>query len=112
MSKRGLFGERYRVKQDITVNVLVAVSHQVIRGKWEVVWEQSGRNGVELIWDKAHFEGPDLLQITRDDEAELFTADKFVIAVGTRPAPMRCPSTRPNCTALARFGTLGKYPRA
>ena len=37
MSKRGLFGNSYRVKQDITVSDLISVSHQVIHRKWEVI---------------------------------------------------------------------------
>ncbi|MEE9211428.1 MAG: Si-specific NAD(P)(+) transhydrogenase [Phycisphaeraceae bacterium] len=84
--KRGLFGDSYRVKRNITIADLIAVSQQVIHNELEVIRDAFDRNGVELIWGHAHFEGPNLLQITRDSETDLITADKFVIATGTRPA--------------------------
>ena len=85
-SKRGLFGESYRVKRDITVADLISVSQQVIRREWEVIRDQFDRNHIELIWGEAHFEGPNLLQVKRPSESEMLTADKFLLAVGTRPA--------------------------
>ena len=85
-NKRGLFGESYRVKKNITIADLVSISQQVIRHEWEVIRDQFERNGVELIWGEAHFEGPNLIQIVRHDDAEMITGDKFLLGVGTRPA--------------------------
>ena len=85
-TKRGLFGESHRVKKRITIADLIGVSQQVIRNEWEVIRDQFDRNEVELVWGHAHFEGPNLIQVVREDEAEMITADKFLLAVGTRPA--------------------------
>ncbi len=85
-SKRGLFGDSHRVRRNITIADLIVVSRQVIRNELEMIRDAFDRNGVELIWGAAHFEGPKLLQVQRDDETELITADFFVIATGTRPA--------------------------
>lgn len=85
-TKRHLYGESHRVKKHVTISDLIAVSQQVIRNEWEVIRDQFDRNGVELIWGHAHFEGPNLLQVVRADEAEMVTADRFLLAVGTRPA--------------------------
>ncbi len=85
-SKRGLFGEGYRVKRNITVADLIYVSQQVIHHELQLVRSHFERNGVELIWGEATFETPNRLQVTRADESEHITADKFVIATGTRPA--------------------------
>ena len=85
-NKRGLFGGSHRVKKHITIADLIAVSQQVIRHEWEVISDQFDRNEIELIWGAAHFEGPNLLHVQRPDEAEMITADKFLLAVGTRPA--------------------------
>ncbi len=85
-SKRGLFGESYRVKSNITIADLIAVSQQVIRHEWEVIRNQFDRNGIELIWGTAKFEGPNLIQVKHGEDTELITADKFLIGVGTRPA--------------------------
>ena len=84
--RRGLFGEAYRVKREITVADLMAASQNVIRHEWDVIRDQFERNHIDLIWGNAHFEGPNLLQIEREDESEMITADKFLVAVGTRPA--------------------------
>lgn len=85
-SRRGLFGESYRVKHEVTIADLISVSQQVMRHEWEVIREQFDRNGIELLWGTAHFEGPNLLMVTREDGVEMVTADKFLLAVGTRPA--------------------------
>lgn len=82
----GLFGQGSRSKQDITIADLIGVANTVIRHEWETIRDQFDRNGIELLWGAAHFEGPNLVQISRDGETELVTADKFMIAVGTRPA--------------------------
>lgn len=85
-NKRSLYGDSYRVKRDITIGDLISVSQRVIHNELEIIRDAFDRNGVDVIWGAAHFEGPNLLQIVRDDETELLTADYFVIATGTRPA--------------------------
>lgn len=84
--RRGLFGGQDRVKRNITISDLIAVSQQVINSELGVIRDAFDRNGIDLIWGEAHFEGPNLLQIVREHESELLTADKFVVAVGTKPA--------------------------
>lgn len=84
--RRGLFGESTRVKRQITIADLIAVSQKVIHHEWQVIRDQFDRNGVDLLWGAAHFEGPNLLQITNAGDSELVTGDKFILASGTRPA--------------------------
>ncbi len=85
-NKRGLFGESYRVKRNITIADLIFVSQQVIHHELELVRDHFDRNNVELIWGAAGFIDPHTLQIDRPDDSEQIQADKFVIASGTRPA--------------------------
>ncbi|MEM9882532.1 MAG: Si-specific NAD(P)(+) transhydrogenase [Planctomycetota bacterium] len=85
-SRRGLFGEAYRVKEQITVADLMSASQNVIRHEWDVIRDQFQRNCIDLTWGHAHFEGPNLLQIERHDESEMITGDKFLVTVGTKPA--------------------------
>ncbi len=85
-SQRGLFGQSYRVKRNITLPDLIAVSLRVIRHEWDVILDQFDRNNVDLIWGAAHFEGPNLVHVQRPGDSEMVTADKFLIAIGTRPA--------------------------
>jgi NAD(P) transhydrogenase len=84
--KRGLFGESYRVKRDITVSDLISVSRQVIHNELDVVRDAFDRNGIDLLWGHAEFIEPQLLQVSRTGESDRITAERFIIAVGTRPA--------------------------
>src|SRR5262245_3939472 len=83
---RGLFGESYRVKRNITVADLVFVSEQVIRHELDVVRGHFDRNNVELVWGEAHFVSSILLEVVRPEDSERLSADVFVIATGSRPA--------------------------
>ncbi|MFA9479815.1 Si-specific NAD(P)(+) transhydrogenase [Phycisphaerales bacterium AB-hyl4] len=112
-AKRGLFGQSYRVKKDITIADLAAVSQQVIRHEWELIQDQLERNGIDLIWGKAHFEGPNLLQIQRNGDAELLTADKFLVAVGTRPArPTNVPFNETSVFCSDQLLHLERLPKS
>jgi NAD(P) transhydrogenase len=85
-NQRGLFGSTHLVKKNITIADLTAVSQQVIRHEWEVIRKQFERNNVELIWGRAEFEGPHELRIQTADATEVIGAEKFLLAVGTKPA--------------------------
>lgn len=84
--QRGLFGSSYRVKRNITVADLVAVSQTVMRHEWDLIQNQFERNNIELIWGTARFAGPNELIVARGEEVEHITADRFLIGVGTQPA--------------------------
>lgn len=85
-NKRGLFGQAYRVKHDVTVADLAAVSSQVIRHEWDVIRNQFERNDVDLIWGRAKFVGPNHVEVDGPNGIETYSADRFLVAVGTRPA--------------------------
>ena len=85
-NKRALYGENFRPKRDITIEDLIYVSQHVIHSERAVIREHFDRNGIDLLWGTAHFEGPNLLQIVMPDHTDLITADKFIICTGTRPA--------------------------
>ena len=112
-AKRGLMGQSYRVKKEITITDLLAVSEQVIRHEWEMIRDQLERNGIELLWGNAHFEGPNLLQVVRDDEAEMITADKFLLGVGTRPArPKHIPFDSTHVLCSDQLLNLQRLPKS
>ena len=108
-----LFGDTRRVKKEITIGDLIAISQQVIRSEWQVIRDQFERNGVDLIWGTAHFEGPNLLQVVHDEITEMLTADKFLIAVGTRPArPEHIPFDDKNLVCSDSVLKLPRLPRS
>ena len=51
-SYRGLFGESYRVKHNITVADLIFVSEQVIRHELDLIRGHFDRNNIELVWGR------------------------------------------------------------
>ncbi|MDD7964158.1 Si-specific NAD(P)(+) transhydrogenase [Actinomycetospora lemnae] len=95
---RGLYGESYRVKQDITVQDLLARTHFVIGREEEVIRAQLQRNRVDLLAGAARFVDEHTVEVLgeqlgeRSDgrvfrgEHRTVSADRFVIATGTRPA--------------------------
>lgn len=84
--KRGLFGESLRVKRNITVADLIYVSQQVIHQELALIRDHFDRNDIELIWGTARFDDEHTLTVDRDENSDVLSGDKFVIATGTRPA--------------------------
>jgi NAD(P) transhydrogenase len=85
-SKRGLFGQSYRVKRNITITDLIYVSQQVIHHELELIRDHFERNGIDVVWGSAKFQTPTSIQVDRPEETELLSGDKFIIATGSRPA--------------------------
>jgi NAD(P) transhydrogenase len=98
---RGLYGESYRVKQDITVQDLLARTHFVIGREVEVIRSQLQRNRVDLLNGAARFLDAHTVEVVGESRGErgergdggryrgehqTVSADKIVIATGTRPA--------------------------
>jgi NAD(P) transhydrogenase len=84
--KRGLFGESYRVKRNITIADLIYVSQQVIHHELELIRNHFDRNDVELIWGMARFDEENIIYVDRPDDFEVLSAERFIICTGTRPA--------------------------
>jgi NAD(P) transhydrogenase len=87
MSQRSTYGESYRVKEEITIDDLRHRTRQVIDREVDVVRNQLMRNHVQIIGGSARFVDPHTLAVAAStiDERRL-TAEKIVIAAGTRPA--------------------------
>jgi len=83
---RGLFGEMARAKRNITIADLIYISKQVIAHELALIRDHFDRNGIELIWGAARFDDENVLYIDRPDDFEAFSAEKFLIGTGTRPA--------------------------
>ncbi|GAA1462754.1 Si-specific NAD(P)(+) transhydrogenase [Williamsia maris] len=87
LSQRELYGQSYRLKQDITVTDLSARTAHVVNKEIDVIQSQLTRNRVALLIGSARFTGPHEISIDGPDgERKEITADHIVIAVGTRPA--------------------------
>ena len=84
--ERGFYGAAYRVKQDISAADLLTAPHITLDHEVEILEHQFARNGVDTVARLGAFPGPRRVEIVRDDgKAIAATAERFVIAVGTRP---------------------------
>jgi NAD(P) transhydrogenase len=87
LSQREIYGQSYRLKDDITVADLAARTQHVIGREVDVIRNQLSRNRIKVLSGSARFTDPHA--VTIDDDAGRsaeVTADKIIIAVGTRPA--------------------------
>ena len=66
---------------------LLARVEQVSRREREVIDAQLERNDVTVIHGEASFVGPHTVAITSDLAVRTVSADRFIVAVGTTPAP-------------------------
>ncbi len=84
--ERGFYGAAYRVKQDISAADLLKRLHMTLDHEVEILEHQFTRNGVDTVRGSARFTDPRHVEIARDDgETVAAGAERFVIAVGTRP---------------------------
>jgi NAD(P) transhydrogenase len=87
MSQRGIYGQSYRVKHDITSADLFWRMEHVINREVDVIRNQLGRNHITLINGDARFAGTHAVVVRGENgEERTVTASKIMIAVGTRPA--------------------------
>jgi NAD(P) transhydrogenase len=87
LSERGLYGQSYRVKEEITIDDLVWRTQQVMAREVDVIRNQLARNHVRVMPGHGRFVDPHRLEIS-DSHGGVRTieADRTVIATGTIPA--------------------------
>jgi NAD(P) transhydrogenase len=87
LNQRELYGQSYRLKEDITVADLAARTQHVIGREVDVIRNQLTRNRVSLLSGFGKFADPNTLSVTDSRGRESHaSAAKVVIASGTRPA--------------------------
>jgi NAD(P) transhydrogenase len=81
LAHRSHYGQSYRVKDEITIEDLFWRTQRVIQKEIDVINDQLTRNHVSVLCGDARFIDPH----TVDVDGRKVSADKIVIAVGTRP---------------------------
>ena len=84
LSQRAVYGDSYRVKEEITIEDLAMRTRQVVDREIDIVKNQLARNHVHTITGIARFVDPHTIAVSGAEERRL-TAEKIVIAAGTRP---------------------------
>ena len=88
LNMRDIYGQSYRVKDDITIQDLLSRTQHVIGREIEIIRNQLFRNGVQLIYGTGRFLDEHNIAVRpHDSETDRHvSASKIVIATGTRPA--------------------------
>jgi NAD(P) transhydrogenase len=87
LSQREMYGQSYHVKDEITIGDLAARTTHVVGREIDVVRSQLTRNRVTILTGTGSFLDPHTVEIdSGGGRVRRATADKIVIATGTRPA--------------------------
>ncbi|MER5793157.1 Si-specific NAD(P)(+) transhydrogenase [Streptomyces sp. NPDC001980] len=87
LTQRDLYGQSYRLKEDITVADLTARTQHVVSREVDVIRNQLSRNHVTLCSGTGRFVDPHTVALSEPNGNErLLTAEHIIIATGTRPA--------------------------
>jgi NAD(P) transhydrogenase len=87
LNQRELYGQSYRLKDEITVADLSARTQHVIGREVDVIRSQLARNPVDLVTGTGAFVDPHTIEVTdHHGTRRTMSAGKIIIAVGTRPA--------------------------
>ncbi|MGW1260063.1 Si-specific NAD(P)(+) transhydrogenase [Streptomyces sp. NPDC002513] len=87
LTQRDLYGQSYRLKEDITVADLTARTRHVVGREVDVVRSQLSRNHVSLVTGTGRFTDPHTVAVREVSGNErLLSAERIIIATGTRPA--------------------------
>jgi NAD(P) transhydrogenase len=87
LSERGLYGQSYRVKDEITIDDLIWRTQQVMAREVDVIRNQLARNHVNVLIGAGRLADPHRVEVS-DQRGSVRTveADRIVIATGTTPA--------------------------
>ncbi|MBU3065720.1 Si-specific NAD(P)(+) transhydrogenase [Nocardia sp. NEAU-G5] len=87
LSQREMYGQSYRVKEDITVTDLLSRAQHVIGREVDVIRNQLSRNHVTLLPGMGSFLDEHTVEVMDGSaEGRKVTAENIVIATGTAPA--------------------------
>ncbi len=87
LDQREMYGQSYRVKDEVTIADLAARTRHVVGREIDVVRSQLSRNRVTVLTGTGYFVDPHLVEVDDGDgRLRRASAEKIVIATGTRPA--------------------------
>jgi NAD(P) transhydrogenase len=87
LSERGLYGQSYRVKDEITIDDLIWRTQQVMAREVDVIRNQLARNHVNVLTGTGRLADPHRVEVS-DQRGSVRTVEaaRIVIATGTTPA--------------------------
>jgi NAD(P) transhydrogenase len=87
LDQREMYGQSYRLKDEITIGDLTARTQHVVSRETDVVRSQLSRNRVMIFTGSARLTSPTTVEVDDGDgRSRQVAAEKIVIATGTKPA--------------------------
>jgi len=87
LSERGLYGQSYRVKEEITIEDLIWRTQQVMAREVDVIRNQLARNHVRVLTGTGRLVGANRVEVAdQSGMVRTVDADRIVLATGTTPA--------------------------
>ncbi|MCW2881202.1 MAG: pyridine nucleotide-disulfide oxidoreductase dimerization region [Sphaerisporangium sp.] len=87
LNQREMYGQSYRLKEDVTVADLTVRTSHVVGREVDVIRSQLSRNHVTVLVGSGRFLDAHTIEVVDEHGKESkATADKIIIATGTRPA--------------------------
>ena len=112
--ERSFYGRSYRVKEEIAAEDLKMRLHKTLDYEVDVLEHQFNRNHVHTLLGTARFVGPSEVEVaTEAGDVQNLTADKFLIATGTRTfRPDWVPFNGATVLDSDEFLEMGQIPRS
>jgi NAD(P) transhydrogenase len=86
LDQREMYGQSYRVKDEITIADLALRTQHVVGREIDVVRSQLTRNRVAIMTGTGYFIDPHVVEVDDGRHTQRISAESIVIATGTRPA--------------------------
>jgi len=87
LSERGLYGQSYRVKDEITIDDLIWRTQQVMAREVDVIRNQLARNHVRVLAGNGRLADPHRVEVSDlHGSMRIVETDRIVIETGTEPA--------------------------
>jgi NAD(P) transhydrogenase len=86
LGQRGIYGQDYRVKDEIDIPDIAHRTRQVVERERSVIRDQLVRNHVKLLQGDARFSAPNEVAIADDGGERRLTAESIIVATGSEPA--------------------------
>ena len=109
---KALYGNGSRSRVDISVQNVSSRVSAIVARETEVIRAQLERNGIAIHHGSAHFLDPHTVEVQGDGEEIRLTAEKILIACGTRPAhSAEIPFDNHRIVDTDHLADLGGLPR-
>ncbi len=111
--ERGFYGRSHRAKQDISADDLrrrlsITLDHEV-----DVLEHQFARNNVTCVQGAARFLDPHTIEVTTEQGAQRYRAERIILAVGTEPyRPAHIPFDGDDIVDADEILDLKRLPRS